>query len=109
MDNPYDLPWVLIGIASGVLAGILPSRPRWIAALRLFVVVLGTYFCWRLLLSSVEWAYNHPFNPNDGAAKTFAYLFGWLVALLLLIGPTFVCTLLAKIIYGRIKKRRGAA
>jgi hypothetical protein len=107
MDNPYDLPWIIVGIASGVLAALLPARKRKRLA-RAAVFALGTFLCWRITLSWVEWAFAHPFNPDDGAAKTFVYLFGWLPGLVILILPSFALVLLVRFVHERQRRRSGA-
>jgi len=108
MENPYDLPWLFVGIASGVWAGSLrpnfPFRPL----AQLLIVAVGTFLCWRIALWSVDWAYRHPFNPNDGGAKTFVYLFGWVFGIVILILPSFACTALARIALNRRKERSNA-
>jgi hypothetical protein len=103
MENPYDLPWLLAGIGSGVLAGSLnrafPLRP----AAQLLIVAIGALLCWRIALQSVDWAYSHPFNPNDGGAKSFVYLFGWIVGIIVLILPSFAWVSLVRIVLTRLR------
>lgn len=109
MENPYDLPWLLVGIGSGVLAGSLkpafPLRP----AAQLLIVAVGTFLCWLIALESVDWAYSHPFNPNDGGAKSFVYLFGWIFGFIVLILPSFACTSLVRVVLGRSRARARAS
>ena len=103
METPYDLPWLIVGIFTGLLSGSLSPGTRLRLAIQIFVIAIGTYVCWRLSIQSVQWAYDHPFNPNDGAAKTFVYLFGWLIALVLVILPSFGLTTLIRYLYKRQK------
>ncbi|MCS3810276.1 hypothetical protein [Xanthomonas sp. 4461] len=104
MDNPYDLPWLIVGIATGVFSGLLRSVARLRLLIQALVLALGTLLCWRLTMLSVAWAYEHPFNPSDGAAKAVAYLFGWIFGLVFLILPSFVITLSARTFYMRRKR-----
>ncbi|MBO9795079.1 hypothetical protein, partial [Xanthomonas phaseoli] len=106
MENPYDLPWVLIGIATGIFSGSLHTAGRFRLLIQMLVLALGTLLCWRLTSLSVAWSYEHPFNPNDGAARAVAHLFGWIVGLVFLILPSFFLTLLVRTSYVR-RKRRG--
>ncbi|MEA9566745.1 MULTISPECIES: hypothetical protein [Xanthomonas] len=105
MENPYDLPWLIVGIATGIFSGSLRSVARFRLLSQVLVLCLGTLLCWRLTTLSVAWAYEHPFNPNDGAARSIAYLFGWIFGLVFLILPSFVITLLASTFYMRRKRR----
>jgi hypothetical protein len=108
MENPYDLPWMFVGIASGVWAGSLRRSFLLRPLAQLLIVALGAFLCWRIALLSVDWAYRHPFNPNDGGAKTFVYLFGWVFGIVILILPSFACTTLARIAFNRRNGRGNA-
>jgi len=105
MDNPYDLPWLIVGITTGIFSGLLRSAARFSLLIQVLVLAFGTLLCWRLTTLSVAWAYQHPFNPNDGAARSVAYLFGWIFGLVCLILPSFAITLLARTLYMRRNRR----
>ena len=53
----------------------------------LLLLAILTY--WGFLQPFVQWAYSHPFNPNDGGPKVFALLFGWAYGLILVVIPTY--------------------
>jgi hypothetical protein len=64
---------------------------------------------WMLLPKSVQWAYTHPFNPNDVAALSFSALFGGSIGLITLILPLhfetkFMIWILKKRISNKIQK-----
>lgn len=109
MENPYDLAWLLAGIGSGVLAGSLKQGLSFRPLAQLLIVALGAFLCWRIALQSVDWAYSHPFNPNDGGAKAFVYLFGWVVGIVVLIVPSFAFTSLVRVVITRLRARRNIA
>ncbi len=88
--NPYDIPLLAIGVISGVCAGLIPGKSRTTLINRVFILGLGVCISWLLLQLLVDWAYNHPFNPADGAPRTFAFLFGWLTQFIWPILPTFL-------------------
>jgi hypothetical protein len=108
MDNPYDTPILIIGLLSGVAAGLIPGRSaiRWIN--RLYIIALGASVSWYLRMHATDWAYSHPFNPNDGAALTMVALLGWLMALIWPILPTLFGVLAIRFLYGRIRRTNQA-
>ena len=65
-------------------------------------MIIATAIYWIILPKSVQWAYTHPFNPNDGAALSFSALFGGLIGLITLVLPLHFVT---KFIMWILKKR----
>ncbi len=95
--NPYlitmiGIPALLSGSASFIKKPII----KWI------LLVIATVVFWAILQKYVDWAYTHPFNPNDGGPRTFAYLFGWVYGLIIVIIPTYW---ISKVIQWLVKKR----
>jgi len=82
--NPYSIPLIIVPLGITVAAS-LTRKKLWKWSLLLFAVAVF----WGILQPSVDWAFSHPFNPNDGAPKTFAFLFGWVYGLVLVIIPTY--------------------
>ena len=82
--NPYVLPNIAMPVLLTVAASLLNNK-LWKWALLLLAVLAF----WGLLQPSVHWAYSHPFNPDDGAPKVFALLFGWAYGLILVVIPTY--------------------
>jgi hypothetical protein len=88
--NPFTLPLYIIGISSGVISALISNRIKYSRIIKVIILLIGASICWVLQIESVEWAYNHPFNPNDGGAKTFVSLFGGIANLIWPILPMFV-------------------
>lgn len=82
--NPYSIPQFLL-TALLALAASFQSRRLWKWLLLLSAVL--TF--WAFLQPAVHWAFSHPFNPNDGAAKVSALLFGWAVGLVAVVLPVY--------------------
>jgi len=103
MDNPFDTPILIIGLVSGVVAGLIPGRTyiRWLN--RLYIIALGAFSSWFLEIHAVDWAYSHPFNPDDGAAFSMAAMFGWLPSIVWPILPTLLVVGAIRIFYRRIR------
>ena len=57
--------------------------------LRYYVLLVATVTFWGILQSRVGWAFSHPFNPNDGGPRTFAFLFGWLFGIVVFVAPSY--------------------
>ena len=53
------------------------------------LLILAVVTFWAILQPLVHWAYAHPFNPSDGAAKVTALLLGWVYGLILVVIPTY--------------------
>jgi len=90
--NTYNLYLYLIpcGIA---VAGAFPKDKK----IRILCLVIATAVYWYFLQKSVDWAYTHPFNPNDGGARSFSAVLGWLIGLVTIILPShFVSWFLVK-------------
>ena len=87
--NPFTLPLYIIGISSGAISALLPNKIKYSKIIKVIVMLIGASICWVLQIESVEWAYSHPFNPNDGGAKTFVSLFGGIANLIWPILPVF--------------------
>jgi hypothetical protein len=88
MENPFF--WQTYGISAlmAFIAGIIPSSRRskiFRVILLCIAVLIFSYF----IRQYVDWAYDHPVNPSDGAAKTLSVLFGWLIGLVWPIVPSF--------------------
>lgn len=66
-------------------------------------LLLAILTYWGILQLSVQWAYSHPFNPDDGGPKVFALLFGWAFGLVIVVIPTYW---LSKGIQWLVKKKR---
>jgi zinc transporter ZupT len=82
--NPYTIPLFAIPAGITIAASLLKNKAwKWI------LLLLATFIFWGLLQPSVHWAYTHPFNPNDGGPKTFAFLFGWAYGLIIIVVPTY--------------------
>lgn len=82
--NPYAIPLYAAPALITIAASLLKNRLwKWIL---LFLAILAY---WGLLQPYVQWAYSHPFNPNDGGPKVFALLFGWAYGLILVVIPTY--------------------
>lgn len=91
MDNPYEFHLYFWPAVLALLA-LFPKQRKF----KVLILVLASIVYWAILQPSVEWAFNHPFNPDDGGPKTFAFLFGWLFGLIFPILPTFGLALLVK-------------
>jgi hypothetical protein len=107
MDNPFALPLLLVGLASGIAAGLIPSRTRLRRVIRMSIVAAGAGVSWLLQIQSVQWSYSHPFNSNDGAALTMVALLGWLVALIWPILPALLFTLAVRLLYLATRRKYG--
>lgn len=82
--NPFA-PW-MIGLPAllSVAASMTAKRPiKWA------LLILATFVYWFILQKYVDWAFNHPFNPNDGGPRATAYLVGWLVGLMTVVIPAY--------------------
>lgn len=95
--NPFSI--LLFGLPALLAITALALKKRWQVLLNLLA---ATLIYWYLLPKYVHWNYTHPFNPNDGAALTFAALFGWLFGLIY----TTLIYLLARLIKNSIKHYR---
>lgn len=95
--NPY-MPYLYCIPGFIAIMSAFPKR----RILRILFIIIAAGIYWAILPKYVSWAYTHPFNPNDGAALSFAALFGWLVGLIILILPLHFGTRL--IIWGYTKK-----
>jgi hypothetical protein len=109
MGNPYELPLLVIGLLTGAIAGLIPGRTYTAWLNRLYILGLGACVSWFLQTHLVDWAYTHPFNPNDGAPRVMAALGGWLVALTWPILPVFASVLAVRWVFARLSKRRSYA
>ena len=89
MVNPYWLPTYVPAAVLALVAGVLPMRPRYYMLLQFVLLVAAAIIFHVFVVRSVVWAYQHPFNPSDGAPRVFASLFGWLVGLVWPILPTY--------------------
>jgi len=84
--NPYFYYLYLIPGSISLFGAFLTNKKY-----RIFSILISTIVFWYLLQKSVDWAYTHPeIDPNDGAARSFAALFGWLIGLLTIILPVHV-------------------
>ena len=82
--NPFMLPLVAVPAAITIYASIV--KRRWA---RLGLLLVATVIFWVILQLAVDWAFSHPFDPNDGGPRAFAFLFGWLFGLVLVITPVY--------------------
>ena len=82
--NPFMLPLVVVPAAITVYASFV--KRRWA---RLGWLLVATAVFWVILQLAVDWAFSHPFDPNDGGPRAFAFLFGWLFGLVLVITPVY--------------------
>ena len=82
--NPLMLPLVAVPAAITIYASIV--KRRWA---RLGLLLVATVIFWVILQLAVDWAFSHPFDPNDGGPRAFAFLFGWLFGLVLVITPVY--------------------
>ena len=107
MDNPFETPIFALGLLGGIIAGLIPGNQplRWLN--RIYILLSASCGCCLLFMFYTDWAYTHPFNPNDGAPRVFTGLFGWAAALAYPILPTFFAVSFVRLIYGR-RKAAGA-
>ena len=105
MDSPFQTPIVVLGLLAGICAGLIPGNQpiRWLN--RIYILLSSSCACWLLIMLHVDWAYTHPFDPNDGGPRTFSALFGWAAALAYPILPVFTATSLLRMLFSRIKRR----
>jgi len=75
--NPYSI--FLFGLPAILVIAALFRQKQWQIWLLLIAAIL---VYWYVLPKYTLWSYQNPFNPNDGAALTFAALFGWLYGLI---------------------------
>jgi len=103
MENPYQTPIYALGLLAGIVAGLIPGNHpvRWLN--RLYVMLSASCGCWLLFMLYTDWAYTHPFDPNDGGPRVFSALLGWAAALAYPIVPAFFLVSLVRLIYGRHK------
>ena len=99
MMNPYTVTMVGIPVLLSVIAS-LAKKP----VIKWTLLILATAIYWVILQKYVNWAFTHPFNPNDGGPRTFAYLFGWLYGLIIVIIPTYWISKGTQCLVKRIKK-----
>ena len=100
--NPYSIPQFLLSALLALAASFQPRRSwKW---LLLFSAVL-TF--WAFLQPAVHWAYSHPFNPSDGAAKASALLFGWAVGLIGVVLPVYWISRGAQALAQKRKRNKG--
>ncbi len=64
--------------------------------IRLCFLLMAAIIFEVFLLFYVDWAYTHSFNASDGAARSFALLFGWLIGLVIIVIPVYWLTKLLK-------------
>jgi len=97
MDNPYETPILALGLLAGIVAGLISGKQiiRWLN--RIYILLSAAFVCWLLEIHLVDWAYTHPFDPNDGGPRAFAAIFGWLAALIYPILPAFILVSLSRI------------
>jgi hypothetical protein len=96
--NPYFIPLYAAPMLITTTASLLNNKLwKWVFLL----LAILTY--WGILQLSVQWAYSHPFNPDDGGPKVFALLFGWAFGLVIVVIPTYW---LSKGIQWLVKKKR---
>lgn len=82
--NPYSIPLFAMPALMAIAASFLKNRwEKWL----LLLLAIVTF--WAILQPAVHWAFAHPFNPADGAAKAFAWLFGWAYGLIEVILPAY--------------------
>jgi len=89
--NPYSLYLYSIPSFFAVISAFPKHRVS-----RLIFILIATGIYWYILPKYVDWAYTHPFNPNDGGPRAFSALFGWLVGLVTLILPIHFGIVFAK-------------
>ncbi len=82
--NPYLIP--LIAVPAGITLFASFLKRKWIR--RILLLVAAAAF-WAIRLPHVDWAYSHPFNPNDGGPKMLALFFGWAYGLILVVMPVY--------------------
>ena len=82
--NPFEIPLVVLPAVITIYASFV--RRRWV---RLSLLLVATVVFWVMLQLTVDWAYSHPFDPDDGGPRTFAFLLGWLLGLVLVITPVY--------------------
>lgn len=98
--NPYAL---YLYALPGVLAIASAFPQKRLVRFLLLVSAAGIY--WLVLPNYVDWGYTHPFEPNDGAARSFALLFGGLIGLIVFVLPLHLGSMLLIWLYKkRIKK-----
>lgn len=82
--NPYEIPLIAVPAAITIFASFV--KTRWI---RRGLLLVATAVFWFILQLLVDWAYSHPFDPDDGGPRAFAFLFGWLFGIILVITPVY--------------------
>ena len=93
------IPLFVIPAGITIVASLLKNREwKWI------LLLIATVIFWGILQPSVHWAYQHPFNQNDGGPKAFALLFGWAYGLLMVIIPTYWISKVFQLINKKMKK-----
>jgi len=105
MDNPYETPILALGLLAGIVAGFIPGTQILAWLNRLYILLSAAFVCWLLEIHYVDWAYTHPFNPNDGGPRAFVALFGWVAALIYPIVPTFIIISLSRVLCMRYFQR----
>ena len=108
MNNPFEAPILAIGLLAGIIAGLIPGKQpiRWLN--RIYILLSGAFLAWGLEIYFVDWAYTHPFDPNDGGPRTVVALLGWIVALINPILPTFAAVSVLRMLYTRFAMSRRA-
>ena len=89
--SPYLIPLIGVPAVLAFLAAFQRCRLT-----RFLVILIATIIYAVLLCMHVDWAYAHPFNSSDGAARSFALLFGWAFGLIVVILPVYWITRCAK-------------
>ena len=82
--NPYLLPLIAIPALITLFASF--QQRKW---LRRILLLIATAAFWAIRLPHVEWAYAHPFNPDDGGPLLVALCLGWAYGLVLVVGPVY--------------------
>lgn len=98
--NPYKVWLLLVPALISCFATWIPRR--WI---RLCCLLIAAIIYEVFLLFYVDWAYTQTFNASDGAARSFASLFGWLIGLVVIVIPVYWVTKLIKWGLRHIKKK----
>jgi len=97
--NPYTA-WLYVPAVTLAVIAIFPRR----RIIRFSILAVAAIGYWIVIPMYVDWAYTHPFDPDDGGPRTFASLFGWLAGLVSLILPIYLAGRLIR--FGALKLRQ---
>lgn len=103
--NPHNFPMFTGAAVLALVAGLLPAKPQRYAVAQGVLILGAVVWFWFHLQRAVEWTFDRSMDASDGGPKTFAYVFGWVFALIYPVLPVWACTRLLRRVCLRCRRR----